>query len=311
MSQAPIQTGHIGPDGILELFPKAANPRHAPLYLDLSKGDPTSKDGPFAITYGSDFIPSNIIQGRNGAICLETDGAVQHYKPDKYGHKKPDGRSMRAHWFYDCKPSDDGKYSWKDHIIPTYLYSEKAFYNFEMTAVVEVGDPLDPVNGQEIHQSCAFKLRARPDGGNKDDLRSTVECCFPNSQKPDAYFNYNYSHHGYENVDGVKQNTKEGVVESHKPLGLKVVSVIANNRKSSWYGWYINTDPIGSDGKFTNEIWKLKAEYTATGISEYKNIPPVWAGMTDYLRMDGYKKFRLYNFSVREIDKEVVESQIH
>jgi hypothetical protein len=243
---------------------------------------------------------------------LETDGAVQHYKSkDKYGNNKPDGRSMRAHWFYGCKPSDDGKYSWKDNKVPAYLYSEKAFYNFEMTAVVEVGDPLDPVNGQEIHQSCAFKLRARPDGGDKDDLRSTVECCFPNSQKPDAYFNYNYSHHGYENVDGVKQYTKEGVVESHKPLGLKVVSVIADNRKSSWYGWYINTDPINLDGKFINERWKLKAEYTATGIPEYKNIPPVWAGMTDYLRMDGYKKFRLYNFSVREIDKEVVESQIY
>jgi len=35
------------------------------------------------------------------------------------------------------------------------------------------------------------------------------------------------------------------------------------------------------------------------------------AGMTDYLRMDGYKKFRLYNFSIREIDKEVVESQVY
>ena len=305
MPQTPIQTKNIGPDGVLEWLPTATNPKYSPLYLDLSKGDPTSKVGPFAITYGSEFVSSNIIQGINGATCLETNGAVQHYKPDKNGCKKPDGRSMRTHWFYGCKPMDEGKYSWKDNPIPDYLYSEKAFYNFEMTAVVEVGDPLDPVDGKAIHQSCAFKLRSRPDGAD-ENLRSTIECCFPNSQHPNAYFNYNYAHDTYKAADGVQQHTKEGVVESHKPLGLKVVSIIADNRKSSWYGWFINANPIGPDGKFKNKSWKIKAEFTATGIPEYENIPPVWAGMTDYLRIDGYKKFRLYNFSVREIDKEVV-----
>ena len=96
MPQTPIQTKNIGPDGVLEWLPTATNPKYSPLYLDLSKGDPTSKVGPFAITYGSEFVSSNIIQGINGATCLETNGAVQHYKPDKNGCKKPDGRSMRA-----------------------------------------------------------------------------------------------------------------------------------------------------------------------------------------------------------------------
>jgi hypothetical protein len=310
MAHTPIETKNIGPDGVLEWLPSAANPKHAPLYLDLTKGDPTSKDGPFAITYGSKFVPSNIIHATNGATFLETNGAIQHYKPDKNGHKKPDGRSMRAHWFYDCKPMDEGKHSWKDTPLPDYLYSENAFYNFEMTAIVEVDDPLDPVDGKAIHQSCAFKLRSRPDEPD-ENLRSTIECCFPNSQHPDAYFNYNYAHDTYKAVDGVKQHTKEGVVEPHKPLGLKVVSIIADDKKSCWFEWYINTDPIDLDGEFKNESWHIKAEYSAKGIPDYKNVPPIWAGMTDYLRIDGYKKFRLYNFSIREIDKEVVESQIY
>jgi hypothetical protein len=61
MVQINLKTQNIGPDGVLELFPSAANPKHGPLYLDLTKGDSTSKIGPFAITYGSNFISSKII----------------------------------------------------------------------------------------------------------------------------------------------------------------------------------------------------------------------------------------------------------
>lgn len=294
----PITPGPtIGPDGVIEMFPSLANPKHPALYLDLSSGkDPSSRDGPFCINYGGDLVPSQIVKGTNGATCLETEGHKVTYHSGA-----PSGTSLRAHWYYDgvsAFASSDKMKCWSDKPTPEYLNTDKTFYNFEMTAILEVGDEL----GKDIHQSCAFKTRSIPDKPD-DKRRSTFEFCFPNSQKKSCYVNYNYAHATYAAASGVKEYTSEGKVEPNKPLGLKVVSIIADDKKSTWYGGYINTNPLTADGKINNEGWKLKAEYTATGIEAYNNIPPTWGGCTDYLRIDGYKKYRLYAFSIREIDK--------
>ena len=166
-----------------------------------------------------------------------------------------------------------------------------------MTAIVRVGKALG------THQSFAFKMASRPDKPD-DSLRSTIEFCFPNDQKPDCYVNYNYDHKTYAKVAGVKQYIQDGKVTPNKWIGAKVVFIIAEDKKSTWIGGYVNTNPINTaDGTPNNEGWKLKAEYTAKGIPQYDNIPPVWGGMTNYLRIDGYEYVDLYRYSQIEVLK--------
>lgn len=52
----------------------------------------------------------------------------------------------------------------------------------------------------------------------------------------------------------------------------------------------------------------MRAEYTATGIDDYDNVPPTGAGATDYLIIDGYKKCRLYALPIRETDNGALKN---
>ena len=155
-----------------------------------------------------------------------------------------------------------GKHSWKDKPTPLYLYSEKCYYSFEMTAIVRVGKDLG------THQSFAFKVISRPDTPD-DTLRSTIEMNLPNDQKPNLYVNYNYAHAGYESVDGVKQYTKEGKIAVGKWIGAKLCFIVADDRKSTLMQMYINTNPIDTTvtGKPNNKGWILKGEYVVKGNS--------------------------------------------
>ena len=47
------------------------------------------------------------------------------------------------------------------------------------------------------------------------------------------------------------------------------------------------------------------------GIPQYQNIPPVWGGMTNYLRVDGYDNVDLFRFSIREIEKTLPPQHLH
>ncbi|HEX5519437.1 MAG TPA: hypothetical protein VFX18_03270 [Candidatus Nitrosocosmicus sp.] len=296
-------TSKIGPDGVLELWPTYQTAKHPPIYLDLSKGDPSNKDGPFAITYGGDMVKSNIVKGTNGATCLETEGHKVTYKSGA----KP-GMSTRAHFFYDIPAfAENSKMKcWEDKPTPEFLHTEKTFYDFEMTAIIEPGDEI----GKDVHKSIAFKTRSIPDKPN-DKRRSTFEFCFPPSDKKGVYVNYNYAHATYAPAAGVKQFIPNIHIMPNTLYGLKVVSIIANDKKSTWYGGYINLAPLNADGTFNNNGWKLLGEYTAKGIPAFNNIPPTWGGATDYLRVDGFKKLRIYNFSIREIEKGPFGDIIH
>jgi len=162
-----------------------------------------------------------------------------------------------------------------------------------MTVIARVGKALG------THQSFAFKVNSRPDKPD-DTLRSTIEFCMPNDQKKTPYVNYNYAHAGYANTTGVKEASKDGKITVNQWIGVKYVHLIAADKKSTLMQLYVNTNPINTaDGTPNNAGWKLRSEYTATGIKQYP-VPPVWGG-DSYLRVDGYDHVDLFRFSQREV----------
>jgi hypothetical protein len=290
---------NIGPDGVAMMFQENKNAKVKPFYINLD--NPDENNEVFATTYGSDLVRFERPMKEGKIKFVRNKGHVQNLRSDP----QHPSRSCRFHITPDGGMFGEGRHSWRDHPLPKFLYSEKCFYNFEMTAIVRPGDRLRP----ERHESFAFKLASRPDQPD-DKLRSTIEFCMPNDQKPRPYVNYNYSHDSYEKTDGVEQGASEGKIEENKWIGVKVVFVIADDRRSTWMGLFVNTDPIGEDGQPDNKGWKFKAQYTAKGIDEYNNIPPVWGGMTNYLRVDGYEWVDLYRFSQVEIDTDAFWKKI-
>jgi hypothetical protein len=288
----PVEGG-VSLDGVKQMFAENKNAKCAPFFIDLTNPDKDNKV--FATTYGSDTVKFEKPMEENGLKFVRNKGHKQ-----TYASGAPPGMSCRFHHTPDGGMFTPGKHSWKDTPLPDFLYSEKCYYNFEMTVIARVGKALG------THQSFAFKVRSRPDKPD-DSLRSTVEFCMPNDQKGDAYFNFNYDHKTYAKVSGVKQYLKEGKITPNQWIGVKLVSIIADDKKSTWFALYVDTDPIGAGGKINNN-WKLKAEYTAKGIPEYKNIPPIWGGMTNYLRVDGYEYVDLARFSIMEIEKGPIKN---
>lgn len=285
----PVEGG-IALDGVKMMFPENKNAKAKPFFIDLN--NPDSNNDVFATTYGGDIVKFDKAQTEGKIKFVRNKGHKQ-----TYASGAPPGMSCRFHHNPDGGMKKAGKYSWKDKPLPDFLYTEKCYYNFEMTAISRVGKPLG------THQSYAFKVRSRPDQPD-DSLRSTVEFCMPNDQKGDAYFNFNYDHKTYAKVSGVKQYVDEGKITPNQWIGTKLVSIVADDKKSVWFGLYQNLKPIDeATGNPDNAGWKLKAEFTTKGIPEYKNIPPIWGGMTNYLRVDGYEHVDLYRFSIMEIEK--------
>jgi hypothetical protein len=276
-------------DGVKMMFPENKGAKCAPFFINLN--NPDENNTIFATTYGSDIVKFDKPMEENGIKFVRNVGHKQ-----TYASGAPPGKSCRFHHTPDGGMFGVGKHSWKDKPAPDFLYSEKCYYNFEMTVIARVGKALG------THQSFAFKVRSRPDKPD-DSLRSTIEMCMPNDQKSDAYVNYNYDHKTYAKVDGVKQYTDEGKIVVSQWIGVKLVSIVADDKKSTWFGLYVNPNPILPANVINNSAWKLKAEYTAKGIKEYNNIPPTWGGMTNYLRIDGYEYVDIARFSIIEIEK--------
>jgi hypothetical protein len=289
---APGKAG-VALDGVQMMFPENKAAKVKPFFINLT--NPDSDNKVFATTYGQTTYKFEKPMKEGNVSFVRHMGAKQ-----TYASGAPPGKSCRFHHTPDGGMFTPGKYSWKDKTIPTFLYSDKCYYNFEFTVIARPGKALG------THQSFAFKVRSRPDKPD-DSLRSTIEMCMPNDQKGDAYVNFNYDHKTYAKVSGVKQYIKEGKITPNQWIGVKLVSIIANDRKSTWFGLYVNLKPIDmASGNPDNAGWKLKAEYTAKGIPEYKNIPPIWGGMTNYLRVDGYEYVDLYRYSIMEIEKGVL-----
>jgi hypothetical protein len=282
----PQPTGSTDPTGCLMIFPTNPNAKVQPFYVDVTK-DPTSDT--YACTYGSDTVKFQpMTEGK--VKFLRNPGHVQ-----TYASGQPPGKSCRFHITPDGGVFGVGKHSWKDKPLPEFLYSDKCFRSFELTTIFRVGKALG------THQSCADKMASRPDKPD-DSLRSTIEFCYPNDQKAECYVNYNYDHKTYAKVSGVIQHDQRGKVEVGKWIGTKTIFIIAADKKSTWIGGYMNTDPIDTaTGQIKNDGWFFKAEYLAKGIPEYQNVPPVWGGMTNYRRIDGYETVDLAHHSQREI----------
>lgn len=294
-SPGPIG-GDIGLDGVKMMFPEQKGAKAKPFYINLENPDEDNKL--FATTYGS-----KVYKFEKGPI---TEGKIKFVRnngaPQSYASGAPPGKSCRFHISAGKTMSEVGSHSWKDKPTPQYVTkTDTCFYSSEMTVIARVGKALG------THQSFAFKLQSRPDKPD-DTLRSTIEFCMPNDQKKDPYINYNYAHAGYSKVTGLKQYDVPGKITVGQWIGVKNVFIIADDRKSSWMGLYVNTDPIDDNGNPKNDGWKLKSEYTATGIKEYDNIPPVWGGDC-YLRVDGYEHVDLYRFSQVEIQKGPLKQQ--
>jgi hypothetical protein len=295
----PGPTGEgIGPDGIKEIYPTKQGAKAKPFYIDLDNPDKDAKT--FGTTYGGDLTKFNKTAMDGKVKCVTNPGHKQ-----TYASGAPPGKSCRFHISAGGNNNKPGKYSWKDKPTPAYVTAtDVCFYSHEMTVIAKVGKALG------THQSFAFKVNSRPDQPD-DNLRSTIEMCMPNDQKPDVYVNYNYAHKSYERTPGVKQYFKEGKITPGQIIGVKYIHSIADDKKSTYMAMYVNLDPIDlATGQIKNENWKLKADYVAKGISAYDNIPPVWGG-DSYLRVDGYDGVTLYAFSQREIDKQTAQTQGH
>ena len=283
----PPVSGNLDLTGCQMIFPSNPAPKAQAFYVDVTK-EPTTDN--YACTYGSDIVKFQPMKEGN-VVFLRSPCHAQ-----TYASGQPPGKSFRGH----INPAggmfdNSAKYCWKDTPTPVYLYKENVFYSFEQTIIFRPGPALG------THQSCAFKMCSIPDG--KDDTRrSTIEFCFPNDQKSDCYVNYNYAHATYAKVPSVIQHSDKGKVTVGKWIGLKVMFIIAADRKSTWIGGYVNEDPVDTTtGKIKNDGWIFKAEYLAKGIPEYNNVPPVWGGQTNYNRIDGYDHIDLLHHSQREI----------
>jgi len=291
----PIEGG-VGLDGVKQMFPEQTGAKAKPFYINLDNPDADNKL--FATTYGSKVYKFEKAPMTEGKIKFVRNMGA----PQSYASGAPPGKSCRFHISAGKTMGDVGSHSWKDKPTPQYVTkTDTCFYSHEMTAIARVGKALG------THQSFAFKLQTRPDKPD-DTLRSTIEFCMPNDQKNDPYINYNYAHAGYSKVTGLKQYNVPGKITVGQWIGVKCVFIIADDRKSSWMGLYVNTNPIDANGNPDNAGWKLKSEYTATGIKEYNNVPPVWGG-DSYLRVDGYDHVDLYRFSQVEIQKGPLKQQ--
>lgn len=287
----PEPEAGVAADGVKMMFAENKNAKAKPFFIDLD--NPDKDHDIFATTYGSKVYPFEkpTPMTEDNIKFVRNKGAKQ-----TYASGAPPGKSCRFHISAGANMGKVGKYSWKDKPTPAYVTAtDTCFYSHEMTVIARVGKPLG------THQSFAFKLNSRPDKPD-DTLRSTIEFCMPNDQKPDAYVNYNFAHAGYSKVTGLKQYFKEGKIEPNKWIGVKNVFIIGDDRKASWMGLYVNLNPITDKGEINNNDWKLKAEYTAKGIKEYDMIPPVWGG-DSYLRVDGYEYVDLFRYSQIEILK--------
>jgi len=290
----PVEGG-VALDGVKMMFPENKKAKAKPFFINLNNPDENNKI--FATTYGSKVYKFEKAPMKEGNIIFVRNNGA----PQSYASGAPPGKSCRFHISAGGNISTPGKHSWKDKPTPEFVTaSDVCFYSHEMTVIARVGKALG------THQSFAFKINSRPDQPD-DTLRSTIEYCMNNDQKKTPYVNYNYAHAGYAGVDGVKQYTADGKITPDKWIGVKLVFIIADDKKSTWMGLYVNVDPITADGKPNNAGWKLKSEYTAKGIKEYP-VPPVWGG-DSYLRVDGYEHVDLFRFSQVEIEKGPLKFQ--
>ena len=277
----------LGPDQVQELYKSNPAPKAPAFYINLDNPDVDNKL--FATTYGSKVYKFEKTMTEGNLKYVRNNGA-----PQKYASGAKDGKSCRFHISAGKNMSTPGSHSWKDKTIPEYVTkTDTCFYSSEITVIARPGKPLG------THQSFAFKMNSRPDKPD-DSLRSTIEYCMSNDQKKIAYVNYNYAHSGYQSTDKIKDLLPAVKITPNKWIGVKMVFIIAPDRKSTKMQLWVNTDPIDLNTGAPKNNWQLKSEYLAKGIKQYKNIPPVWGG-DSYLRIDGYDHVDLFRFSQREI----------
>ena len=273
----PVKFSGIGPDGVAHILPLEEG--GTCVYQDLTKDSFNTQNTNISMGHDSHFPSTK--KTENGITFHTTESVPLNYASD---HST--GFTTRIDFVSDGDIWDDEKNAkaWHDTPIPEYLFSPKGWGNSEFTIYIRT-------HGQHNnkHQSCAAKMMGRRGIVKKDDEdRSVVEMLYPEVQHKKVTVNCNYNHQPYEHFKAVKQYFDGDMLEDEKWVGLKWTNVIADDRKSLNMKEYVDLEPFTSEGKPANN-WKLKAECDFTGTPGYHNIPAVWKGRLNYLRVDGRK----------------------
>jgi len=269
-------TTNIGPDGVKHIYETVSGGTEFYLNMDNPYKDgggkgTTNNTAQFNISFGTGSHFPFTKHTENGLTFFNTTGS-----PIKYKSGSKPGRSVRL----DCYPdggkwNNHTKYSWESN--PGYLYTPKSIGSGEFTTYIRVHGDLG------THQAYAHKIGGR----DEDDIRSLLEMVYPTATHNDIQVNYNYAHFPYVNAKPTIIFNPPTLADSGKWIGVKTVHKIANDKKSSEWEMWVDTDPFDNDGKPKNN-WQLAATYTDNGVSGYKNIPLTWQCHKDLCRVDGF-----------------------
>jgi hypothetical protein len=209
--------------------------------------------------------------------------------PIKYNSGNKPGRSTRIDTYPDDGMWDDKTdYCWKDN--PGYLYTKKGIKNGEYTTFIRVHGDLG------THQAYAHKICGR----DQDALRSLIEFVYPTALKSSPTVNYNYAHFPYVSAKPKIFKNPDKLKEDQW-VGVKTIHIVADDKKSSYWEMWVDSDPFTNGGEINNN-WVKVAEYKDEGCKEYDHVPLTWACQKDVCRVDGFANVNFALFSDREID---------
>ena len=279
----------MGPDGVAQIYP--TSPGGTEFYLNMDNpyqgGGYTSRPtAQFNISYGrGSQIPFTAETDPNGLKYFNTTG-----NPITYASGSKPGRSVRLDVYPDGgKWANKKSHSWQNN--PGYLYTDKGIGSGEFTVFIRVHGDLGS------HQAYACKIGGR----DEDDIRSLIEMVYPTANHSNIQVNYNYAHFPYVHAKpSLAISNPPPLAHNGKWIGVKVIHVIAADRKFSNWEMWIDTNPFDSNGKPANN-WVLAATYKDNGVAEYNNIPLTWKCQKDVCRVDGFASVDFTLISDREI----------
>jgi hypothetical protein len=202
------------------------------------------------------------------------------------------GRTIRL----TASPSGGSQtYNWKTGAITHgYISNTKDIKNFEWTIYMRTHGFLNN------HTSMSMKGRGGVHTGSHDPRASCFEMRVPyGTTSPDVSRELN--HPDYDFVNLTPKFAYH--VTENKWLGLKFISIVSQDGKSTNNKLYLDTNPWGADGKPLNN-WQLYTEYddvTGTDTGQY-NQAATWAGWLWTSRVDGWNSLDFALDSIREID---------
>jgi hypothetical protein len=254
-----------------------------------------------ANTSGSSFrLGSQPLTGAVGLTGLEndvvtagTDGAIKFWTTQGHpvSYSSGNGTTVRL----DMKASGGSQtYTWKNGAITSgFIGNNKDLKNMEITAYVRVRQNLG------VHTEFNVKVRGGRHTGSGDARASCVEMGLPYSNYQ-ARASRELDHPRYDMISiPSKFNYK---VTAGQWVGVKMVSFINADKKSTTNRIYVDAVPFDAQGKPRNQFllyseWKDE-DGKSTG--RYTQAA-LWGGWIQTLRIDGWRYTDVAILSAREI----------